>query len=260
MNAFLSVAILMSSEAEAGKRPPVQDAPIWMTDKDQVRIEIVEKLVDGGDAERALEIIRVMRTEGVERPELFLYQGAALRQLMLVDEAEQLLERAAKAMPRAGRPHRELCVLYADDGRPQEAIPACERAVKLSPEDASAWNNLGFLYLVAMNTPERARDALQRAVEIDSTSIKYRNNLGYAQVALGDHRSGLRTFMSTTTPADAHYQVGVAFERQGESRQALSYFRRAYSLDENHMPADEAIRRLGASLDESPLQGSQEEQ
>ncbi len=227
-------------------RPPrhVEEMPRWRTEKDTVRLEIIEKLLDGGDPVRALYMLRQMREEGVDRPEMLLYQGIALRQQGMEEEAERLLLQSKEELPRNGRVERALCVLYADQGRVDEAIPRCARAVELSPDDPAAWNNYGFLLLP--RDPRASLEALQRAVELDPTQVRYRNNLAYAQAATGDHRAALKTFLTTGTPADAHYNVGIAFERAGDTERALSYYRRALKYDSDHVYADEAVRRLEA--------------
>lgn len=213
-----------------------------MTEKDQVRVEIVDKLLEGGDNLRALHILKQMRDEGVDRPDLDLYQGIALRQQGMMDSAESMLLKALDNMPRSARVHRALCVLQADTGRPDDALASCRRAIELDPRDAAAWNNLGFLLL--RDDPEEAREALETAVEVDPTIARYRNNLAYAQVVGGDHREALRTFLTTGTPADAHYNVGVAFENTGDASRALSYYRRALTYDSDHYAAAEAVQRL----------------
>lgn len=220
----------------------VDDAPRWMTEKDQVRVEIVDKLLQGGDTVHALAIIQEMREDGVKRPDLDLYQGMALHQQGMVDDAERMLDMALDNMPRNAKVHRSLCVLYADTDRVEQAIESCVRATKLAPDDGAAWNNLGFLQL--RTDPEAARSALQKAVDADPTEGKYRNNLAYAQAAAGDHRAALRTFLTTGTPADAHYNVGTAFEHAGDATRALSYYQRALTYDSDHTLAADAVLRL----------------
>lgn len=226
----------------AGKRT-VEDAPRWMTEKDTVRMEIVRKLLDGGDPARALELIRLIREDGIDEPEVDLYQGVALRQQGMVEDAERMLVRAAAELPRNAYAQRQLCVLYADEQVIEPALAACERATQLDPKDAAGWNNLGWIRLTAGDDPEGALEALRNAVDLDGTDARYRNNLGYAQAATGDHRAALRTFMTTGTPADAHYNVGTAFERAGDEVTALTYYRRALKYDRDHLLATEAVAR-----------------
>ncbi|MCB9671162.1 MAG: tetratricopeptide repeat protein [Alphaproteobacteria bacterium] len=256
---LLAVAFSAAACAKPTMRPPrdVQDVPRWRTEKDTVRLEIVEKLLDGGDAIRALHMIAQMRDEKLDRPELDLYQGIALRQQGMTDDAERLLLKSRVAMPKSSKVERALCVLYADSERVDEALASCDRATDLDPEDAAAWNNYGFLLLG--RDPAASREALQHAVDLEPTNPRYRNNLAYAQAAVGDHRAALKTFLTTGSPADAHYNVGIAFERAGDDERALSYYQRALKYDAEHVYADEAVRRLRAEQPARPAEPSPEE-
>lgn len=240
---WLAFAALL---AGCAPKKNVEPPPRWMTEKDQVRVEIIRTLVDGGDYPRALELIRMMRADGVEREELDLLQGIALREQGLWEDAQRLLEKAKAGLPRNAEVRAALCVLLADQGKHAEAIAECERATELDDGDAAAWNNLGYLQLTFGEDPGAAKSALQHAVDIDPNSARYRNNLAFAQVANGDHRAALRTFLTTGTPADAHYNVGAAFERDGDAQRARTYYERALKYDADHSRADEALQRLAA--------------
>lgn len=255
MTRVLLLALLATTACKSSMRPPqraqrVEEVPRWRTEKDTVRLEIIEKLLEGGDPIRALHLLQQMRDEGVDRPEMALFQGIALRQQGMYDDAERLMRQAQDDLPKDGRVYEALCVLYADSDRVPEAIIACERSTELDEDDAAAWNNLGFLLLAS--DPERSRTALQRAVDLQPTSVRYRNNLAFAQAAAGDHRAALKTFLTTGTPADAHYNVGAAFERRGERDRAASYYERALQYDADHSYADGALRRLRS---EPPAEG-----
>lgn len=230
----------------AGTKRQVEDAPRWMTEKNTVRLEIIRTLLDANDPGRALELVRLMRSEGVDQPELDMLQGVALRQQGMIEDSERLLLRGLASMPKNGEAHRELCVLYAEESRMEEALESCARATELDENDGAAWNNLGFL-LLSEKDSAGAKNALQHAVDIDGTNARYRNNLAYAHAAGGDHRAALRTFLTTGTPADAHYNVGTAFERAGDQTTALTYYRRALKYDAEHLSADEAVKRLQVS-------------
>lgn len=249
--------LLLLSACGAHTQREINDVPRWRTEKDQVRLEIVEKLLEGGDNGRALYLIEAMREEGVKRDELDMYQGIAMRQQGMVEDAERLLLVSKANMPRNAQVYRALCVLYADEGQVAEAIAECTRATELDRYDHAAWNNLGFL-LMSEKRHAESIDALRTAVDLEPTSGRYRNNLAFAQAANGDHRAALKTFLTTGSPADAHYNVGAAFERAGDGDRALSYYRRALKYDADHTHADEAIQRLQSTSEPQGEQPSQE--
>lgn len=247
-----SFALLASSPAEAGKkrREMVQEMAPWAVDPDHVKLEIIERLVlEKAQYQKALPIIAAMRKEGVKAPVLDLLQGIAMREEGMHSEAEALLLEARRRMPTDPRVHDALCVLYADERELDKAVAACEKATKLDPERASAWNNLGYLYVVT-NRPSEAIEAAKAAIDLDGAEPRYRNNLAIARVANGEFDVALAVFRTTGSEADALYNVGFAVERTQGAEAALQWYRRAIETDPKHSQAALAIDKL--TLSEEP--------
>lgn len=233
----------------SSKRVQVNDLPKWMTDRNSVRYDLVEHFLNKGDTIRALEILRVLRSEGVADPLLDLYMGRALHIDGMFDDAEQSLVVALDQMPRDPRVHEALCLLRADQQRMDEGVAACDRATQLDGNRAESWNNLGFL-LLSSDQPEKAQKAIEQAVRLDGTEARYRNNLGLAQVACGHLDRGLRTFMSTSSSADAHYMVAYALERFVDANAAVSYYQQAVDQNGHHSMASDALDRIASQSEE----------
>lgn len=243
--ALLAIACGPKVPQGAGRPEILDERPAWMTRGEEVRIEVAEQLLDQGNTLGTLEILRAMRQEGYDSGEVDLLQGRALRMEGLVAESEQLLVKASDKLKKDARPHTELCILLADDGRLDEAITHCEQATEHDPQSGQSWNNLGFLYLSAGRT-EDALVACGTAVQLDSTHALFRNNLAIAQAATGRHEAAFQTYQSTVPKAIAAFNVGAALERFDHPDQALVYYERAVSIDPTHADAVEARARLAA--------------
>jgi Flp pilus assembly protein TadD len=233
----------------SNKRVQVNDLPKWMTDRNSVRYDLVEHFLNKGDTVRALEILRVLRSERVSDPLLDLYMGRALHIDGMLDDAERSLVAALDQMPRDPRVHEALCLLRADQHRVEEGVAACDRATQLDQNRPESWNNLGFL-LLSSDQPEEARKAIEQAVRLDGTEARYRNNLGLAQVASGHLDRGLRTFMSTSSSADAHYMVAYALERFVDVSAAVPYYQQAVDQNGHHSMARDALDRIASQSEE----------
>lgn len=233
--------------AERAERPrlnEVEELAPWAAEPDQVKLDIVQRLVlEKQQYATALPLIAAMRKEGLRNPILDLVQGVALREEGLQQEAESLLLEARRRMPGDARVHDALCVLYADLQQLDLAIESCHRATRLDEDRASAWNNLGYLYLVSGKYPE-SMEASKRASELDSGDVRYRNNLALAHVAVGDTRRALDLFLSTGPKAEAHFNLGAAVERFVGPDDALPWYREALAADPTFAPALEAVTRL----------------
>jgi Flp pilus assembly protein TadD len=232
----------------------IEEMPPWMTEEggEKVRLELIEQLLDDDNTYAALDIVRQMRSEGFDTPEIDLLQGRALRIDGVTSEAERLLVIAQKRMPRDARPPSELCVLYADLQRLDEAVDRCRRATELDPHDGKSWNNLGFL-LLSVEQPAEALEAAEMAMLIDATEARYRNNLGMAQAALGRDEQAFHTLQSTMSRADAAYLVGQVVERFQGAAPAKPWYEKALKLEPAHADARAAVDAGGAA--EAPPTG-----
>jgi tetratricopeptide (TPR) repeat protein len=239
------------------RKDQIEELPQWRTDPRSVRIALVTELLDtsSGSANTvgALDIVRQMRAEGERDPTLDLLQGKALRIDGVTSESERLLLLARKRMPRDARPSQELCVLYADLNRVDEAIEECRRATELDASNPAAWNNLGFL-LLAADRPEEALDATQAAIELDASQARYRNNLGMALAALGRDDQAFRALQTTMSRADAAFMVGIVIERYSGPDPARPWYERALKLDPNHAQARDGLAEGATEAEPDPIE------
>jgi hypothetical protein len=67
-------------------------------------------------------------------------------------------------------------ISYDKTGDQEQAIQCYEMAIKLDPEMASAYNNLGYSKM-RKGDAEGAMDAYRQAIELDDKNPRYRNNL-----------------------------------------------------------------------------------
>lgn len=244
---YMVLALLLVHACAAKPRGrDVEGPPRWMTDGDQVRLELIESFLQRSDSVRAMQIIQVLRSEGREIPELDLFQAIALRQQGMLDEAATLLTIAGKKLTKDPRVPREACILHADRGALDDAIAACRTATQLDGSNAAAWNNLGFLQMTTRVEPKVVVTSFERAVHLDGTEPRYRNNLGYAHVLAGNSRAALSAFSTVNTPQDAYYNLGVALERAERLEEARKAYEKALSFDSSHLLAGEAAARLAS--------------
>lgn len=236
--------VLVGCAKNAIPEDAIEELPPWRTHGEEVRIAVAKELLKTENTLGALDIIRQMRAEGYDGPELDLLQGQALRIDGVTSEAERLLLAAQKKMPRDSRPSAELCILFADLQQIEPAIERCKKATQVDPSDGGAWNNLGFLLLTA-EQPTEALEAAEHAIDIDGAEPRYRNNLAMAQAALGREDQAYRTLQSTMNRADAAYMVGVVVERFAGLDDARTWYEKALSIDPNHPEAGPRLNPSG---------------
>lgn len=223
-----------------GSREVEDELPGWMTRGEEARLAAAEELIKTGNTIGALDVLRQMRQDGYNGPRVDLFQGMALQKDGVMSEAERMLLAAQKKLPKDGRPSAELCILYADLARLDEAIANCKRATEIDSNSPSAWNNLGFL-LLAAERPDEALLAAEHALELDGGQTRFRNNLGMAQAAVGREEIAFRTLQSTMSKADAAFMVGLVVERFTGHDPARVWYEKALAFDPNHSQAREGL-------------------
>lgn len=235
----------------APPRAPIEDAPAGRDTRDpkarvEEQIAIVEGLLNARLSEQALQVISELRSQGVRDPRLDVLQGEALAARGMKAEALRTLEDAVAAHPKEPAAWKALGVLRADSGDLPGAIAAFERARKLAPQDADALNNLGYLQL-ASGHPSDAVPLFQAALRIDPSMVRARNNLGFALIRLDREEEARQAFAAAGPPADAQYNLGVAWEARGEIARAITAYEEALRLQPQHPQAGPALVRLLSS-------------
>lgn len=245
--------LLLALGACLPKDAQVVDEPSWKTESGQerIRLQLIQSLIDRGNAREALVLIRTAREHGDEDPDLDLYQAAAYMGTGLPEEATRLLSQYVEEHPRDPRPWRRLGVLHADARRLEASASAFARATELDDSHADTYNNLGFV-LMALDRGEEAVEALRQAIDLDGTNLRYRNNLGFALATAGRYGEALEAFLSGARPADAHANMALAFERAGDDNAAAEQYEMALTIDPHHETSKEALARLSFPTETLP--------
>ncbi|MCK6506806.1 tetratricopeptide repeat protein [Myxococcota bacterium] len=242
---LIAIALSLVLGCRAGHRGVVEAPPAWQSEQGRVdaRIDMADALVRGGNAEKALEMVRQMRTEGIREPRLDVVQARALREIGLTDDAESLLVDLVKHHPREAAAWNQLGILCLDDQRVDQAVVHLERARRLAPEDPQILNNLGFALLAAQQ-PGPAIDVLREALRLDGADRQIRNNLGFALVADRREDEALRVFRAGLAEPDARYNLGLGLELRGDEAAAVDAYVQVLRQWPMHKPALDGLRRL----------------
>ena len=152
--------------------------------------------------------------------------------------------------------HNDVAVLYLELGQTKEAIDRFEAAVRLKPDSADGYFNLGTALMRAGRLDE-AIDRYRDALRIRPDSAAAHNNLGNAldeqgrlDEALAHYRETLRL---QPEHAGAHNNVGFILARRGIADEALHHFREALrinpQLPDAHYNLAVALESRGQSVE-----------
>jgi tetratricopeptide (TPR) repeat protein len=123
---------------------------------------------------------------------------------------------------------RLLAVASSVLGRPDEAERSARQAVKLAPEFAAAWSNLGTV-LNELDRVEEAIDAFRQALQLGTRSAQAHANLANALFAFGDFAQAEEHYRAALklSPDDAASLMGLGhvLKTIGRQAEAVSAYR-----------------------------------
>ncbi len=130
---------------------------------------------------------------------------------------------------------------------PVAAVRAYERVAQLAPKDALVRVKLGELYRDLGRAADAAR-LLREAVQLDPGTASYWNSLGMILAGNGDLAAGEQAFREANTRdgtnAQYAFNLGLALARQNKRAEAETAFRRALEIDPQFAPARQQLEAL----------------
>lgn len=152
--------------------------------------------------------------------------------------------------------HNVLASSHAAQGRYALAIESLETTVRLQPDYAMGFVNLGGIY-TKLGQYDRAATYLQRAVQLHSDNSPVRRRLGELYLATGRYaeatrelREALRLFPNDAT---LYYYLGQSLAAENRSAEALAAFQRATVLDIGFADAFYRLATLARQAGRGPL-------
>ena len=130
--------------------------------------------------------------------------------------------------------HNVLASSHAAQGRYALAIASLETTVRLQPDFAMGFVNLGGIY-TKLGQYDRAGTYLQRAVQLNPDNSPVRRRLGELYLSTGRYAEATRELLEALRlfPNDAtlYYYLGQSLAAEGRQDDALEAFQRATLLD-----------------------------
>ena len=134
----------------------VLDVHRWEWTEDE--IDDVERMIRNGQLERALQASQAHLQKSPQDPQMRLLGSRIQEAQGQTGQAIATLESLTLEFPELPEPHNNLAVLYARQGRPQDALASLNRAIAARPDYTVALENLGDLYLgLALQAYQQAR-------------------------------------------------------------------------------------------------------
>ncbi len=156
-------------------------------------------------------------------------------------EAVTDLTRAVKLRPDIAEAFHNLGFAFEKTGDLRNAARAYERALSLKPNYPSALNNLGYLLATTETDPAKAVMLCQKAVELQPNSPSFHDSLGWALYKAGRHSEASAHFNAAIRLEPgffkSHFNLGLVEFSANNINAAATHFRNAIQLNPNYLKA-----------------------
>jgi tetratricopeptide (TPR) repeat protein len=137
------------------------------------------------------------------------------------------------------------------NGNLTRAVALVEEALRMSPENPMAMNNLGFMLLESGGDTERAIGLIRKAVRIDPRNSAYLDSLGLAYIKKGNPDLALeklrRALVLNPISVATLEHLGDAYLTKGEKGKAVEFWKRASMISWDRLVKE----RLKGKIDNS---------
>ncbi len=189
---------------------------------------------------------RVKPVQGVIAAIIVLFAFQAHAQSLTWKNTESLFTNVMEFYPNSHVAHNNLGSLRFREGKEEEAFQYYQDSLAIRP-NGMAYYNLGQLYTERGQTGE-ALKAYHNALQFRPTDVKTLVNLGAMEIEVGDYASAIDHLSLARELDDSfvsiHYNLGVAYGKQGKGEEALSAFKRLLEITPGDMEVQELVRKL----------------
>src|SRR5690606_28616309 len=138
-------------------------------------------------ARRTLDMLKPV--DDRERAVIALTLSSILREAGRTEQAVSVLVAADKALPTTSEIKYDLGMLYERQGRYEQFEAMMRRVIELEPDDANAYNSLGYTFVDQDTRLDEARDLLERALELEPDNPYILDSVGWYFYRTGDYDS-----------------------------------------------------------------------
>jgi Flp pilus assembly protein TadD len=129
----------------------------------------------------------------------------------------------------------------------RDAIDTLRMALKISPRESILINDLGMCQLLG-NNPVAALQTFTRAAALSPDEPRYRANMAVALGLQGRYREALSLYLEIMPPADAHANVALLCDSEGDVAQAAEQRKLARKLESDIKTASAASAMPGDAV------------
>ena len=205
-----------------------------------------------GDLEAARQTLQELSPQDDnERTVLALTTASILRDAGRSDEAIGILETADADMPDTAELKYDLAMLYERQGRYEDFERLMRQIIELAPDNANAYNSLGYTFADRNVHLDEAEELLERALELEPDNPYILDSVGWYLYRTGDYVGALEYLRRSwhqlpSAEVAAHLgEVLWAMQRKAEAR---NIWKEGLAHDSDNEVLQKTLKRFGVRL------------
>ncbi len=195
----------------------------------------------------ALPLLRQLHEDAPEDERIALHLSRCLHLSGDTKTAQALMETVADAGPERPREHLMLSRMHRDQGNLQQALVSLFRAEQANPGQPELHCRIGEIYLQMRRWGE-AKRAFSKALQLDVDSALAHHGMAVVHLAENNFEAAADAALTSTglkhNSPQAHYHLGVALARLGNTVEAVVAFSNCVDQDADNQSAHQWLAEL----------------
>lgn len=205
-----------------------------------------------GDLARAQSTIdQLPLHDDRERSVAALTLSSIYREAGRTDMAVELLLRADKELPDTPEIKYDLAMLYVRQGRTDDFEVLMRRVIELAPDNANAYNALGYTYADQERNLDEARDLLEYALDLEPDNPYILDSVGWYFYRVNNLAAALdylERAYAQLPDAEVAAHLGEVLWVSGKEADARRVWQEGYDRDADNETLVKTLRRFGVRL------------
>jgi len=167
------------------------------------------------------------------------------------DQAVEILKAADLAMPDTPEIKYDLGMLLHQQGKLTEFETLMRRVIELDPDNANAYNSLGYTLVEQNRRLSEARDLLERALDLEPDNPYVLDSVGWYLFRIKDYQGALeylRRSYDQLQEADVAAHLGEALWMLKRRTEAKDVWSQGLKADPRNETLQSTLKRLGVHL------------
>lgn len=185
-----------------------------------------------------------------ERAVVALTLSTILREGGRTEQAVEVLVKADKELPNTSEIKYDLGMLYERQGRYDDFEEMMRSVIELKPDDANAYNSLGYTFVDQDTRLDEARELLERALELEPDNPYILDSVGWYFYRVNDYDSALEYLERSyelLPAAEVAAHLGEVLWRLGRHDEARRVWREAYAKEADSEVLNKTMKRFGVA-------------